>query len=302
MRWRTGWLVLCLFPTVTLLAQGPVPPAGSVPGVPGGPAAPAVVPGVAPVAAPVAVDPILMGHLRKWEDVFKKADTFYGEVKVTRENKARKSKQDLKGSIMCKKPGLARMRLEDVPPPGSPADPYGYISFISTGRSIVEYSGYERLVTETILPEGEVSKKNVLLDLLSGVITADAATKRFAIKLLKEDQYYVYLEMQAQTPDDLADFSLMRMVFFKELPGLPAYLPRQIIIHKPNGQEEELWEFEKVGVNVQGIKPEYFQQEPVPKDWKLVRQNAGPRRAGADVVPTGMQRPVVPAPGQPPRP
>ena len=279
-------------------AQGPLPPAA--PGVPTAPPAPAVVP------APVAVDPILMAHLRNWETVMKSADNFYAEVKVARENKVRKSKTDLVGSIMCKKPGQARMRLEDVVTPGTKPDPFSYIAYIATGKAVWEYSGYDKLVTETRLPEGETSKGNMLLDFLSGAVSADEAVKRFSIKLLKDDTHYVYLELTSLTDDDKVDFSVMKMVFFKNLPGLPAYLPRQVILTKPNGQEEEVWNFDKVGINVPGIKPEYFTPAPVDPGWKYVKQDAPrkgqrglPPAGGGPAIPVGLERPVVPTPGGP---
>jgi len=279
-------------------AQTPLPPAGlGLPIAPGVPPAPAVVP-----AAPV-VDAVLMGHLRNWETVMKSAENFYAEVKVTRENKVRKSKTDLIGSIMCKKPGQARMRLEDIVVPGTKPDPFSYIAYIATGKAVWEYSGYDKLVTETRLPEGEKSKGNMLLEFLSGAISADEAVKRFSIKLLKEDTHYIYLELTSLTDEDKVDFSVMKMVFFRNLPTMPgrAYLPRQVILMKPNGQEEEVWNFDVVGINVQGIKPEYFTPAPVEQGWKYVKQDA-PRKipgGGVPAVPTGMQRPIVPVPGGP---
>lgn len=277
-------------------AQAPLPPGQPI--TPVAPPAPAVVPRVVPE------DAVLIGHLRNWETVMKSAETLYAELKVTRENKVRKSKNDLSGSVMCKKPGQARMRLEDVVTPGVKPDPFAYLAYIATGKAVWEYSGYDKLVTETLLPEGEKSKGNILLDFLSGSVGADDAMKRFSIKLLKEDAHYVYLELTSVLDEDKVDFSVMKLVVFKNVPGLPAYLPRQIILTKGNGQEEEVWDFIKVGINVNGIKPEYFIPAPVEPGWKYVKQNAPKRNlpAGAPGLPVGMQRPVVQTPGGAPLP
>ena len=226
----------------------------------------------------------------------KGANNFYAECGLVRENKLRKTRTDHKGSIMCLKPGMARMRIEAIPAPGAKPDPNDYLAYICTPTAVYEYDGNATRLTEVRFQASNTTR-NLLLDFMSGVITAKSALERFNMKIIKQDQFYVYIEVKPRTAQDMADFETMILVLFLKNGDQPAYLPRQVVIRKSNGQEEETWDFPKPGVNVVGVKPEYFTPVPPAKGWNHVVQNAPPANGGAVQPAAGAGQPAAPVPG-----
>lgn len=281
--------LLALAPVASAQAQ-PVPtadPGGYREPIPGGGAPVAGQPGgvpTVPAAAQAPLDPALVAHLQAWERVMAGTTNFYTECGLTRKNLIRKQETRYTGSIMCLKPNLARMRLDEKPDPGEKPDPNGYTAYISTGRAVYEYDGLQKKVTEYLLPNGGVGD-NLLLTFISGTMRANDIARRFDLKLTKEDQHYVYLDVFPRETRDKAEFEKLTLVLFgRNVPNpAAAYLPAMVVMRRNNGQEEEVWEFTRPRVNVEGIKPTDFQFVPPPKDWKVERA----------------QVPAEPPPGQP---
>ncbi len=271
----------------------------NLPPLPGtAPAGGAVVPTPGAVALQPAVpqvDPALLQHLQNWEQVMKGAANFYAECGLTRENKLRKTKVESKGSIACLKPGMARMRIEAIPAPGEKLDPKDYVAYICTAQTVYEYVGIESRLTEVRFANG-ASNRNLLLDFMSGAITAKAALDRFSMKILKQDQFYVYIEIKPLSAQDRTDFESMILVLFLNTPGQPAYLPRTVVIRKPNSQEEETWDFPRPTVNTPSVTLDWFKPVPPLPGWKHEIQNAP-----ADNQPRPVATPVSGS-GLPPRP
>ena len=225
----------------------------------------------------------------------KGAANFYAECGLTRENKLRKTKVESKGSIACLKPGMARMRIEAIPAPGEKLDPKDYVAYICTAQTVYEYVGIESRLTEVRFANG-ASNRNLLLDFMSGAITAKAALDRFSMKILKQDQFYVYIEIKPLSAQDRTDFESMILVLFLNTPGQPAYLPRTVVIRKPNSQEEETWDFPRPTVNTPSVTLDWFKPVPPLPGWKHEIQNAP-----ADNQPRPVATPVSGS-GLPPRP
>jgi TIGR03009 family protein len=210
----------------------------------------------------------------------KGATNFYTECSLKRTNLLLKKETEYTGSIMCMKPNLARMRIERKPAAGQKPNPNDYTAYICTGQAVYEYDGNAQQVNEVKLPNGGVGD-NLLLEFMSGNLTAAQAVQRFAVKALKpEDQHYIYLDIRPITPKDKGEFESMILVLFQPtVPGM-GYLPRTVVIRKPNGQEEEVWEFPRPAVNLpKGIEPAHFQFVKQPDGWKFqpdTRQPAGP--------------------------
>jgi len=265
-------------------------------------------------AAPI--DPVLWQHLVNWETVMKDATNFYCVGTKTQETLvgAYKGKRGYKTEIMCQMPSKARMSVTRVAEPGEKPDPDDYAAYIATKSLILEYDGNDKRLIETRLPPGSY-KGMLLLDFLSGAITAKAATERFDIKYLGEDANHLHIELKPRTAEDLADFEKMTVILFRNMPGQPAYLPRQVVISKSKGQVQELWDFPKPAINVSGVKESYFDPVPVDKKtWKHLVQNAAAPVEPRGKVPGGPfdlaipgaapapgAKPVVPTPGTPPK-
>jgi TIGR03009 family protein len=293
----TAWL------TCVAVLPAQAPPAG--PPSLGPPTATATPPAVVPPpAAPVSAE--VWAHLVNWETVMKAATNLYSKGTKTVEYKAgpRKGTRQYTTDIMCKMPGKARMNVTAVPPPGQKADPNDYEAFIATGSAVLEYSGPDKKLTETALPPGGASGQ-LLLDFLSGRMTARATVDRFGITLLKEDENYIYLQLTPKLQEDQENFETMIIVLFRNLPDRPGYLPRQAVMRRKNNQEEETWTFSNPAINVQGIQDSYFLPVPVdPKTWNHVKQNIPLRRPAPAVgLPAAIPGTpaVVPTPGTPPK-
>lgn len=287
---RSGLALLAILTVAPVaFAQAPLPPAGQP--LPGTPVARVPVPGGEvpvglPPAAPV-VDKELLAHLMGWERTMKGAANFYTDCKLKRTNLLLGKETYYSGTIMCMKPNLARLRLDKLPVAGAPANPNDYTAYICTGQAVYEYEGTAKQVTEIKLKNGGVGD-NLLLEFMSGTLTADQALKRFAMKTLKVDQNYIFLEIRPLPGSkETADFQTMTLVLFQ--PNIPqmgnmAYLPRTVVIRKGNGQEEEVWDFPlpKANLPKDQVKPEYFLPIPVaslPAGWKVQQapqQPAGP--------------------------
>jgi TIGR03009 family protein len=165
-----------------------------------------------------------------------------------------------------------------------------YEAYICDGKSIYEYNGLAKTITEFRLNPG-ADGENLMLDFLSGM-TADAARKRFQIALFKPNtpdpkQLYVYLDIKPVLGKDKQEFEHARFALFG--PGAPQglqYLPAQVFLRKPNG-DQELWSFAEQKTNVPGIDAKAF--EPVRKidGWQFRQAPVGPPMGPAPMPPGG---------------
>jgi TIGR03009 family protein len=274
-------------PAAPPAAPGGAPIATTPPASGGGAHLPT--PGAGAPAQPAPVAPELLAHLKGWETVMQAANSFYcKDVTKVHQNLITKKESTAAGEIMCLKPNMARMRLQKKVAPGQKADPNDYIAYICTGQEVYEYDGNAKVVTVYKLANGGVGD-NLILEFISGSLKAADVVKRFDLKLLKQDDNYVYLEIRPRLPRDQAEFESMVLVLFKpNLPQLPhlAYLPRTVVMRKRD--QVETWDFPQPTVGAQGITKNHFQFVPAPKDWKV--QQAQQPSAGAPGTPTGQPR------------
>lgn len=234
------------------------------------------------------MDPELWQHLQRWEGVMKGAANFVSEKgSKTVRDEGKKTERVYDATIWCMKPNLARMRLERKVPAGQQPDPGDFTTYICNGKSVFEYEGGSKTVTEYPLGPAGGTADNLLLEFMSGSITALDAAKRFAIDWpRKDDPNYLILDLYPVRPEDKEEFNKLTLVLIK--PGLAApldrlaYLPRLAKIHKPNDQVTETWDFPTPMVNArQGngdpIAAKDFAFIPVP-GWKTAK--AAPKQPG----------------------
>ena len=264
-------LALCLGigTAVAACAQAPAPAA---------PVAPPAPPGAA--AAP-GVDPALVAHLRAWEAVMANARSFTAQCTKEYDDTKFQIKRVSDGAVMCLKPSFALTYIVPRPAPGAP--PSGvYDMTILTPTAAYHYecngpwppkpTGQEpkSKLTEYRFPAGQ-RPDNVMLDFLSGAITADAALKRFAIKEVGDpaDPNFLMLDVRPKLITDAKDFLGMTLVLYRVNPKFPelAYLPAKIVLAggDPAGPNLETWVFTRHAVNDPKVKPEEFNPRPAPK-------------------------------------
>ena len=264
-------------------------PAGLTAQTPPGtaPAAKAGVPVSVPAVAATPPDPVLVRHLTGWQKAMAGATNFYAECTLSRKNVARRTEANYKGSVMVLKPGMARLRLELQPGPGERPDGNAFDAYICNPRGVYQYSGADKTLTEYKFPPGQ-PPRNLLMDFMSGAITAQAALDRFAMKVLQEDQFYVYIQVNPVRPEDQQEFSTMTLVLFRDGPNLPAYLPAKVVIEREQRQNVEDWSFPNPLVNVSpsparnypGIRPADFERVPPGTGWQVKVETLAPGGAG----------------------
>ena len=107
---------------------------------------------------------------------------------------------------------------------------------------------------------GQVAEDN-LLSLLFGM-KADEAKSRYSLKLTKEDQYYIYLDVEAKTPADKADFVRAQLVLNKD-----SFLPRQLWFEQPNGTSI-VWSIPRIDTRAKVNATDFDAPRP-PPGWKM---------------------------------
>lgn len=255
---------------------------------PGVPQVPGVPPPLPPAAA--APDQKLDGHLAAWERTMSDLKNFRFELDLTRKDPVAagvfKNTKEYTGVVLCMKPNFARLRLDFK------ADPKDFEAYICNGKAVYAYSGLQKTITEHKLPDPKQSPAgatdNLILDFMTGMKAADIK-KRFDIKLFKEDEYYIYLDIKPILGKDKQEFAQLRLALCGPKTGEAAYMPAQVFMVKPN-QESELWKLTKPQKNLPGIDAKVFQYENVPG---FRYQKAPEDRAPAAVRP-GVPTPPVP--------
>lgn len=243
-------------------------------------------------AAPGALDPKLVIHLRGWESSMRGVEKFAVDATLTKSNLVTKREEKKSGSIWVMKPNFARMNLKRVNAPGEKENPNDFEAFICTGKMLYHYDGSKKIVTEIALG-ANAAGNNLMLDVMSGM-TAQQLVNRFDVKLLKEDINYVYLEVKPRYPDDKSDFETMTLVLCAPTVAGRAYMPRMVQFKKTNGQEVESWDFPDPKVNPQGMKETDFTYQAPPKDWRVERAVA-PKASPLPFPGTGQK---LPTPGE----
>jgi TIGR03009 family protein len=252
------------------------------------PAAPPAAPGVPP--APAA-DPRVDAHLLGWQKTMGGVSNFHAKFELDRTDSVFKKKRSYTGSVLCMKPNLARLRID------STTDKNDYEAYICNGKSIYEYNGLQKTITEFKLSTAPgAGADNLMLDFLSGM-TADAAKKRFQIAVFNEDPNYVYLDIKPVLAKDRQEFEQVRFALFGprvQAPFTP-YLPAQVFVQKPNG-DQEMWKFSGQQTNVPGVDAKAFEFVNIP-GWTAKQAALGPvapAAGGPPALPGGTGLPAGP--------
>src|SRR5262249_12448352 len=108
---------------------------------------------------------------------------------------------------------------------------------------------------------------------------AEEAKRRYDMKLVREDQNHIYVEIFPRFAQDKAEFKRARIVLSRD-----TFLPRQLWFEQPTGTDVT-WDIPAIKANVQVNRAD-FDAPKVPPGWKPVTV---PR--GQDAPPTIRQSP-----------
>jgi TIGR03009 family protein len=289
-----GLIVAAVLAAPAARAQVPAAPTNPQPGVPAVPggAPPAAAPG-----APPAPNARLDTHLGGWEAQMRGLVNFRAEFTLTRTDAVFRKAREYRGEVLCMKPNLAVLRLENV------ADKVDYEAYICNGQVVYEYSGQRKTITEYKLPPGAGAgaSDNLMLDFLSGM-TAKAARERFQIGLANEDANYVYLDIKPLQPKDQQEFLQAKFCLYGPnvpQPRFTPYLPVQVYLIKPNNDTEH-WKFTDLKTNLAGVEAKMFQYVAVPGfELKKAPPAGPPMGPGGPGLPAGPGAVRPNTPGRP---
>jgi TIGR03009 family protein len=219
-------------------------------------------------AAPTADpnQPRLDAHLLRWEQEMSRVQTLVAVLNRREKDKTFETEQKFSGFAQYMKAGAAgnalnlamlEMRVEGK---NEVAE-----KFICTGTYLYQFLPGQREIRAYELPKprpGQVADDNFLSFLFG--MKAEEAKRRYDLKLLNEDQYYIYVGVRPRFPKDRADFQQARIVLNRD-----SYLPRQLWFEQPNGSEV-FWDLPKIQAGVRLNRAD-FDAPKLPQGWKLTQ-------------------------------
>ncbi len=239
-----------------LLLAGAAAPAQQTPAAP----PPAAPPAAAP-AAPTALD----NYLLRWEQEMKKVERLAVQLARIDKNNVSNRVDKFAGYAAYMKSGtgptslnlaMLELRKEDGKEIAE--------KYVCTGTFLYVFRPVEKEIKVYELPKpkpGQVADNN-LMALLFGM-KAGEAKARYDLRLFKEDQYYVYVDILPRDPRDRADFQRARLVLNKD-----NYLPRRLWFEHPNG-DETTWDIPRL-LNGAQLDRRLFDAPQEPPGWRKV--------------------------------
>ncbi|CAN5588338.1 hypothetical protein BH11PLA2_BH11PLA2_42820 [soil metagenome] len=215
----------------------------------------------------------LQGHLLAWEKKTQALQTMYTECEREVKNTLTQKTASYKGAIRCMKPNLAYLRIDNT------TKKEDFAAYICDGKFVYEYSGLDKTVTNHPIPPGGKGNvgDNLLLEFMSGAMTAADVAARFQLKLIKVDAHYVYIDVAPQLAKDQQEFESLILVLYSDQVKGMEYLPAKVRMSKNKNQEVEDWTFKQPMANPQGIKAADFAYINPPKDWAVKKAEVGPK-------------------------
>lgn len=220
-------------------------------------AQPATQPPQAPPAAPAPgrLDTLLM----RWEQEMKNVQTLVAQCARTEINQTNGFKEVFVGTARYMKPNLATLDMQKQ------SNPQIYEKYVCTGTFLYEYRPQNKVVRVHELPQGKPGQlpDDNFLSFLFGM-KAEEARRRYDLRLVQEDQYYIYIEITPRFDADKAEFNKARMVLNNS-----NFLPRQLWFKQANG-DEVTWDIPKLQAGA-ALNRNEFVAPAVPQGWNLIR-------------------------------
>jgi TIGR03009 family protein len=222
-----------------------------------------------PPAAPTAPDQSkLLPHLEKWEKTMTSIDSLVIDCKRTDKKNTFGTTDLLVGKAFFMKDkadifALIQMEKMDKADP-TKKDKSGYYErLVCNPTAFYQYQPAEKKISFLQIPArkpGAATDDNLLAFLFG--MSAKQAMERYKLKLAKEDNDYVYVDVQPVRADDKVDFEMARLCLNKD-----SYLPRYLWFRQNNG-DEVTWDLPSISKNAK-IDRKYFEKPELPKGWKF---------------------------------
>lgn len=241
-------------------------------------------PGVPPATA--TLDPAhnrLDALLLRWAGEMGKIDSLEAQCTRMTKDKTFQDVEIFEGRAKYLKPNMALLEMQKK----GKADVFE--KYICSGTFLYEYVPASKVIRVHELPpskSGQVADDNFLSFLFG--MKAEDAKQRYDLKLTKEDENWIYLEILPRVPADKADFQRAQLVL-----SAKTFLPRRLWFEQPNGNEIT-WDLPRVD-NAAHIARTEFVSPAVPPGWSMVRvPRPTPAAAPQNNVPPTVYRPQMP--------
>jgi TIGR03009 family protein len=209
-------------------------------------------------AAP-APAPKLDGYLNQWEQKMGLVESLVGDCIRTEKSKTFGSTKVYEGKATFLRPNFAILDLHNKQKPDQ------FEKYICTGTYLYEFSQMNKTIrVHEMQVKGAGGNDENFLSFLFGM-KADEAKKRYDLKLAKEDQYYIYVDITPRNEADKVDFQRAQLVLIKG-----SFLPRRLWFEQPNG-DEVTWDLPKTEQNDRRINKTMFVAPQPPPGWTLER-------------------------------
>jgi TIGR03009 family protein len=225
------------------------------------PTAPATPPAAAAPAAPAPNAARLDALLQKWEQEMKNVQVLAADLNRTTLDKVRGDASTYSGSAKYMKPNLASLQMQKK----DNAD--AFEKYLCSGQFLYEYAAATKQIRihEMPQPKNNVSDDNFLSFLFG--MKAEEAKKRYDLRLVKEDQWYIYIEVMPRDQADKVDFQKARLIL-----NSSNFLPRQVWFEQPNGNEIT-WDIPKIltGADAKVQRSDFEPPKNAPQGWTMVK-------------------------------
>jgi TIGR03009 family protein len=219
--------------------------------------------------------------LGRWEQEMSNVKTLAAQCSRVTVDQTFQTTDIFEGTARYMKPNLAMLEMQKK------GQAQVIEKYICTGTFLYEFVPQNKVIRVHEMPapkQGQVADDSFLSFLFG--MKAEEARRRYDLKLVKEDQYYVYIEILPRFPADKADFQKARLVLNNQ-----SFLPRQLWFKQPNDNEVQ-WDIPKI-VSGAALNRNDFTQPQTPPGWSMVRV---PR--SADAKPQGNVPPRIVRPNQ----
>lgn len=221
----------------------------------------------------------LDAHLLRWEQEMKAVQALSVQITHIRVDKTLQVTEVYEGVAKYVKPNLALLEMQKK------GKPEIFEKYVCTGTHLWEYVPANKVVRVHEMPPpkaGQVADDSFLSFLFG--MKAEESKRRYDMKLVKEDQWYIYIEIVPRLPADKADFQKARMVLHNK-----SFLPRELWFEQPNGNEIK-WDIPRIENGAKLNRAE-FTSPPVPQGWKIEQAPRAPAATTTGNVPPRVIRP-----------
>jgi TIGR03009 family protein len=215
-------------------------------------------------AAAAPADPQLDAYLQRWEQEMQRVQTLQATLVRLDNDKSFGNIQKFTGYAQYMKAGTGATALNlaslQLGPEGKQEI---HEKYVCTGTYIYQFCPAQKEIKVIELPKPAAGREedSSFLSFLFGMKAADAR-KRYDLRLIKEDKYYVYVSIAPRFTEDRRDFTRARLVLNKD-----SFLPRQLWFEQPN-KNEVTWDIPRLQTGI-SLNRAAFDKPELPPGWKF---------------------------------